>query len=145
MPPADNLDQAFERALLRFDGRQLSDLDEADQILVVIWGLEADVNNGGFGQYYYNGAGDQALLAPWALRTIGANRMAEIVARANAVFGPDGPSPNGVARHAQLALVEPLRDGVPSPWDALDPEFFSYPDNIAALLEAWLRERGRLA
>lgn len=35
-------------------------LDQREQLLVTIWGLEADVNNGGFDQYYFNSYGDFA-------------------------------------------------------------------------------------
>jgi hypothetical protein len=78
--------------LSRFNGENFECLAARDRVLVTIWGLEAEVNNGGFDQYYFNGAGNQAFFAPEALRLIGASRMAEVVARANAVFGPEGPS-----------------------------------------------------
>lgn len=135
------LDRAYDSALGRFNGANFLELDELDQILVTIWGLEADVNNGGFDQYYFNGSGDQSPWAPEALRTIGAYKMADIVARANSVFGPDGPSHNRSARQAQLFLVAP--PDKPGPWEALDEEFFAYPDDISMLMEAFLRSRGR--
>ncbi len=140
----NELDAAFESALARFDGTNVERLDEIDRILVTIWGLEADVNNGGFDQYYFNSSGDQSRLAPEALRAIGANRMAEIVTQANAVFGPDGPSPNRNTRQAQLFLVAPPDSENPGPWEQLDSDFFAYPDDIAGLLTAFLRARGRL-
>src|SRR5512142_287356 len=102
-----DIEAAFEEALSRFDGDNFDLLSLTDQVLVTIWGLEADVNNGGFDQYYFNGSGDQAFFAPQALRLVGAHRMAAIVANANAVFGPDGPSRTRTARQAQRALVAP--------------------------------------
>jgi Domain of unknown function (DUF4375) len=140
----NDLDKAFEEACKRFEGRRLSDLDEIDQILVTIWGLEADVNNGGFDQYYFNSSGDQANFAPKALRAIGAERIAAIVTQANAVFGPDGPSSDRNARQAQLFLVAPPKSEAPGPWEALDSAFYAYPDDIAKLLEAYLRAKGRM-
>lgn len=65
--------------------------DEVDKVLVAIWVLEADVNNGGLDQYHFNSAGDFAFYAEQALQSIGAHAMARIVARANSLFGPDGP------------------------------------------------------
>jgi hypothetical protein len=131
------LEAAFRAACGRYDGSNFESLSEVDRILVTIWGLEADMNNGGFNQYYFNGAGDEAFFAPEALRRIGALRMAEIVSRANAVFGPDGPSRDRDVRQAQLSLVDP--EGADQhPWDDLDREFYAYPDDIATLLTNFL-------
>ena len=104
-----------------------------DQILVTIWGLEADVNNGGFDQYYFNGSGDQAWFAPTALRSIGAHRMADIAERANALFGEAGPPPDSDERQSALFRITDANEGA---WDQLDREFYAYPDDIAALLVA---------
>ncbi len=57
------VEASFERALSRFDGENFDQLTRAEQILVTTWGLEADVDNGGFDQYDFNGAGDQAFFA----------------------------------------------------------------------------------
>lgn len=139
----DALTAEFEKACARFDGTNFESLDEVDQVLVTIWGLEADVNNGGFDQFYFNGSGDLAFFAPAALRLIGAHQMADIVARANAVFGPDGPARSGQVRQSQLFLVAPPDSDLDA-WDDLDRAFYGYPDDIAALLQKFLRERGRL-
>jgi hypothetical protein len=45
-----------------------SALTPDEQLLVVLWGLEADVNNGGFHQYYFNSYGNFAQLASRMLR-----------------------------------------------------------------------------
>jgi hypothetical protein len=71
--------------------------------------------------------------------------MADIVVRANAVFGPDGPSPNRNARQDQLFLVAPVDSENPDPWEQLDRAFFAYPDDIAGMLTAFLRAHGRLS
>ncbi|RFP09933.1 MULTISPECIES: DUF4375 domain-containing protein [unclassified Duganella] len=141
----NNLEDAFAQACRRFDGTNFSQLDEIDRILVTIYGLEADVNNGGFDQYYFNGAGDQAFFAVDALHCIGAHRMAEIVSRANAVFGPNGPSQLSPVRQAQLFLVAPNDVQGPAPWEQLDRAFYAYPDDIATLLTTFLSARGMIA
>ena len=126
-----NLSEAFEEACSRLAGNTFEALSQRDQILVTIWGLEADVNNGGFDQYYFNGSSNQAWFAPTALRTIGAHNMASIAERANAMFGEAGPSLDRVER--QSALSE-ITDAVEGAWENLDREFYAYPDDIAALL-----------
>lgn len=128
-----NLTEAFEDAYSRFTGNNFELLSVRDQILVTIWGLEADVNNGGFDQYYFNGAGNLAWFAPTALKSIGAHQMASIVARANAMFGETGPSQDPDTR--ELALLE-ITDADEEAWEELDRKFYAYPDDIAALLVA---------
>jgi hypothetical protein len=128
-----NLREAFEDACSRFAGDNFGSLPLRDQILVTIWGLEADVNNGGFDQYYFNGSGNQAWFAPTALRNIGAHRMASIVERANAMFGEAGPSPDPDKRQSALFEITDANEGA---WEALDRKFYEYPDDISALLVA---------
>lgn len=140
-----SLDEAFGQACARFNGDNFAQLDEADKILVAIWGLEADVNNGGFDQYYFNGSGDLAFYASHALQSIGAHQMANIVASANQVFGPDGPSQDWRVRQSQLFLVAPNNVDIPSPWEQLDRAFYAYPDDITALLTTFLRAAGRIS
>jgi hypothetical protein len=104
-----NLFEAFEAASRRHQVAGFWALSEVDRVLMSIWMLEADVNNGGFHQYYFNSAGDTAYYAPTAMRAIGARAMADIVERANARFGPDGP-PKGrnVRQEALFALPDSL-------------------------------------
>jgi hypothetical protein len=129
-----NLTQAFTDACSRFTA-SFDELSAGDQILVTIWGLEAEVNNGGFDQYYFNGSGDQAWFAPTALRSIGAHRMAAIVERANALFGEGGPSRDSDQRQSELSAITEANEDA---WEELDREFYEYPDDIAALLAAHL-------
>jgi hypothetical protein len=131
----DNVDAAFEKACAAFDGANFDRLSERDQVLVTIWGLEADVNNGGFDQFFFNGSGDLAFFAPTALKKIGADQMAEIAARANALFGPAGPSRSQDERQQQLAELTADNEDL---FDALDEAFYEYPDDIRELVNAFL-------
>ena len=128
---SQNLADAFEDACSRFSGDNFAALSRPDQVLVTIWGLEADVNNGGFDQYYFNDTGNQAWFAAEALRSIGAHRMAAIAEKANAVFGDAGPPTDRDERQAALLRIGESTEGV---WEQLDQEFHAYPDDIAALL-----------
>jgi hypothetical protein len=111
---------------------------ENQRIFSAIWGLEAEINNGGFQQYFFNSAGDAAPDAPAALRAIGAQQAAAIVAEALALF-PQGPPPRDRAtRQRRLRLASPE---VLEAWDRLDRRFFTYPDNLTELLYAWVKSR----
>jgi hypothetical protein len=125
-----------ERSATRFFETPFSDLTVPEQVFVAVWTLEADVNNGGFDQYYLNSSGDYAWHAPAALRAIGAEKTAAIAEQANAPFGPDGPPSDHDARQA-------ARDGFPEEvddlWDDCDQAFYAYPDDLTTLLSAYVR------
>jgi len=127
--------EAFEEACARAAGRDIAQVSARDRALVVIWGIEAEVNNGGFDQYYFNSAGDYARCAPAALHEIGAHKMAQIVERANALFGPDGPPADRDERDGALFRIT---EGDAEAWEQLDREFHAYPDDIEALLLKYL-------
>lgn len=133
-----DLDAELERACSKpHEGSAFDVLPRRDKILITIWGLEADVNNGGFDQYYFNGSGDQAFFAVDALEEIGARNMAAIVREANAKFGANGPARDPNTRQRQLLQVTASGEDV---FDALDRRFCDYPDDIAALLIAFLEQ-----
>jgi Domain of unknown function (DUF4375) len=104
------------------------------KIATLIDELEGEVNNGGFHQYFYNSAGDNTAEAIQALEEIGASRMACIVRGAAARF-PDGmPPKERFARQDALLDLFPKGEG----FEDLDDEFFSYPDNLAGLLQEYI-------
>lgn len=123
-----SLDEACNRALSRYRDNGFNALTPGEQLLVVIWGLEADVNNGGFHQYYFNCYGNFAHLASPMLREIGAKIMAQIVDEANAVFGPTGPPYDRDERQKALEAIDD------DSWGQLDTKFWAYPDNVSDLL-----------
>jgi len=56
---------------------RFSELSPSERVFILIWDLEAEVNNGGFNQFFFNSAGDRASATPAALRAIGRSRSAE--------------------------------------------------------------------
>jgi|KBSMisStaDraftv2_1062788.scaffolds.fasta_scaffold157463_3 hypothetical protein len=138
----DVVDQAYKAASLRHAQCEFWDLDEVDRVVIAVWWLNAEVMNGGFDQYYSNSTGEQAYFAPEALRLIGAHQTAAIVSRANAVFGPDGPSKLRTTREEQLSAISP-RDEEDTFWDSFNNEFYAYPEKLFDLLKDFLIARGR--
>lgn len=59
---------------------------KAQQAIYVIQCLEAEVDNGGFNQFYFNSSGKFAKLVPDALRLIKANKFADLVTMANETY-----------------------------------------------------------
>jgi hypothetical protein len=104
-----------------------SEVSSAKRIFISVWQLEAEVNNGGFHQYFWNSSGNLAADTPAALEAIGAIRTAEIVERANGLFGAGPP----VDERLRLAALESIDENV---FESLDEEFLAYPDDLSALL-----------
>ncbi len=129
------VESAFEEALEKLGLNGLDALSEKDKVVASIFALEAEVNNGGFDQFYYNSAGDLAYCVPQALRIIGAPKTAEITEKANSIFGENGPSRDHVLRSKQLQC---LGDQYDEFLGELDDQFYEYPHDLYALLEQYL-------
>ncbi len=114
----------------------LARLAPKDQVFFLIWALEAEVNNGGFNQFFFNSSGDHAAATAEALRTIGAIKMAAILDRAINLFGKDGPSRNREQRQHQLTSLSEQQQEILS---ELDTKFYAYPDNLSELLVKFMR------
>jgi Domain of unknown function (DUF4375) len=115
---------------------RFEDLSTEEQVIVEVYVLEAEVNNGGFDQFFMNSSGDQALATPLALDAIGASNAAVIMRKAMAEFGAAGPDPD---REERIKQVEILGEPSVQRWDALDQLFYEYPDDLAALLATYIR------
>jgi len=110
-------------------------LTRPEKVFVCVWGLEGEVNNGGFDQYYFNSAGDHALDSVESLEAIGAKHTANLVRQANALFGEAGPSADRFARQKQLHA---FADAKTKKMNEIDEEFFKYKDKLGQLLEAYV-------
>ena len=119
----------------RFWSVPFEELAVAEQVFRAVWDLEADVNNGGFGQYYSNSSGDTAFAVVDALKKLGALDAAEIVAEANAVF-PHALPP--VERDRRQEILRALKPEQTAGLERLDERFFAYPDDLTELLFAYV-------
>ncbi|MGA0601339.1 DMP19 family protein [Caulobacter sp. KR2-114] len=109
--------------------RPTQTLSPAQRTFKIVWELEAEVNNGGFDQYFFNSSGRDAPRAVAALRTIGARKCAQIVAEAVHRFGrPDLDWADVIKRREALNTFED------DTFDDLDARFLAYPDPLSALL-----------
>ena len=76
-------------------------LSPGRRALILADGLDLEVNNGGFDQFFLNSSGDGAAATPDALRLLGHPNVATMVERANSQF-PSGPPTSRQARLAQM-------------------------------------------
>jgi len=104
-------------------------------ITELIEDYEAEVNNGGIDQFFFNSTGDYALETVDALEKIQASKAAAILREACERF-PEGKPPTSLAtrRELMLATVSPESDA----FHDLDERFFKYEENITELLRKYL-------
>lgn len=98
-------------------GREEFALQSVPQkVFSAIWGIESEVNKGGFSQYFINSSAESASFVVEALETLGAPKTAEICKRAIDIAFPGGlPESVEVIRSEAavfldevLAALEPL-------------------------------------
>ncbi len=132
----NTLDLAWEAsydaamALLKQSDWQLETLPSREQDLCALWRLEADMNNGGFLQFFGNWGEDNCRIALEALRKMGAHQALAIVQRQRDIVQrlEDDPRMQSMQDIYGL-LTEEESDEL----DELDQAFWAYPDRLAPL------------
>ena len=112
-------------------------LTEAERVFLCIEGIETEVNNGGFDQYFFNSSGEFAQDAPAAFGAIGADHTAGIISKACSVF-PDGKPPRDWEER-QLLLLD-IGEEAEQLLEQLDDDFFDYKDDLSQLLVEYIRK-----
>jgi hypothetical protein len=93
--------------------------------------FEAEVNNGGFDQFFFNSLSGQTPQIITALEAIGAAQTADILKRAAEKFPGGMPPLEWTARQNMLLdTVSPEADA----FEQLDQEFYQRSENLTALL-----------
>ena len=112
------------------------ELSPEERVFLHVWELEAEVNNGGFDQYFINSSGDHAAEVVGSLEAIGAVQAAAIAKKAISVaFGNSPPPEDEEARDSAMrALPEEKLEQL----SACDNEFYLYPDNLTELLFSYV-------
>jgi hypothetical protein len=112
-------------------------LSPPERVFRAVWELEAEVNNGGFHQYFWNSSGTLVPDAAGALRAIGASKMSKIVEQAIEAVGHDIDWSDDSVRRATLDALAPAAVAT---LDEFDEAFFAYPDDLTTLLCKYVSE-----
>jgi hypothetical protein len=107
----------------------------SEDVRRLIDALEAEVNDGGFDQSFFNSAGDEAAATIEALELIGASRTAAIVRDACARFPTGMPPPDRFVR--QELLLETVSPDTEA-FVREDDRFLAYEDDLEGLVGAFL-------
>jgi hypothetical protein len=108
------------------------ELSEPERVFLAVWELESKLNKGGFEQYYADSSGDLAWFCPNALETIGAPHTAELMRRANQMFGEGGPPRDRELRHGQLPKLDKAQVEV------FDKTFKAHEEDLLLLLHNYV-------
>lgn len=100
--------------------------------------LEAEINNGGFDQFFFNSAGDNTAETIEALIKIGATHTAEIVTKAASKFPGDMQPKDRNSRQIVLDSISPNSDA----FEEYDEEFLVYEDDLASLIANYTDQQG---
>lgn len=112
-------------------------LTEAEQTFVYVEALEAEVNNGGFDQYFFNTSGKYSQETLEALKKIGAVKTYKIVEEAFRIF-PENPIPKDIEKRRDI--LENINSATSERWTELEDKFYLYEENIGGLLLKYVKE-----
>lgn len=121
-------------------GNKLDRLTESQKHFYFNQNLEREINNGGFNQYFYNSSGDFAHETITSLRTIGANKTADILQQAINQF-PNSTVPKDRAKRQEI--LEQIEDMANEEWEQLDHAFYRYEDNLYDLNIEYIKQNRR--
>jgi len=142
--PDEKLEQAIvEYVETRIAGRDkqerqiVAKLGPGIQALYITWWLEAEVNNGGFSQYYWNSAGQFADAAPAAFDYFGARQHAALMREANTIRGVESAAMQKFKVQGSIGAFSASYEE--SKLDPLDTRYYKLTENLSALRIARIR------
>ena len=120
------------------DARGEGSLTDTERRLAASYWLEAEVNNGGFDQYFFNSAGNNAELALAGLKDMGATGAAGLLGRAMAVF-PGGKPPADRAKRQEV--MQQIAVQSKPVWSQCDSEFYKLTERLGDLSLAYAKKK----
>ncbi len=134
---AEEYPDSFDLVSDKAESKGFTTLSENEQAIYTIWWLEAEVNNGGFHQYFWNSAGDHADVALKSLNAIGATKTASLLQQAiDIAFGGGIPS----LRSDRQNLLEVDEGLKMDKLGELDSEFYEYSEDFYKMLDAYVAQ-----
>ena len=95
--------------------------NKSRQAIYMIWALEAEVNNGGYNQFYFNSSVQFYKHLPDALKLVGANKFADLTKLANDTFEKENSK---ITQHQDGTLEGFSKSYDDNPLNQFDDEFY---------------------
>jgi hypothetical protein len=111
--------------------------NKSQQAIYMIWWLEAEVNNGGFNQFYENSSGQYAEYLPDVLRLIGAVKFADLMERVNKVYRENYEQITQEMDGTVEGFMESYKN---NPLNEFDDEFYKYEEPLYDLQVKYIKE-----
>lgn len=128
---------SFDAVSDKYNAGGFEALNDKELAIYTIWWLEAEVNNGGFYQYFWNSTGDHAEVALNSLDKIGATRTASLLRQAMDIAFGGVPPTSRLDRQNKLEVDE---DAKMDKLGELDSEFYRYSEDFYKMLDAYVAE-----
>ena len=96
--------------------------NKSKRSIYMIWLLEAEVNNGGFNQFYYNSSGEFYRDVPASLETIDALKFAKLVRKANETYEKENDT---ISQHLDGTIEGFSKSYEDNPLNEFDTEFYN--------------------
>lgn len=113
--------------------------NKSRQAIYMIWALEAEVNNGGYNQFYFNSSGQFYKHLPGALKLVGANKFADLTQRANDTFEKENSK---ITQHQDGTIEGFSKSYDDNPLNKFDDEFYKLYDteNLQNIQVAFIKK-----
>ncbi len=99
--------------------------NKPQQAIYMIWLLEAEVNNGGYNQFYFNSSGQFYKHLPDVLKLVGADKFADLTKRANDIYEKENSK---ITKHQDGTLECFSKSYDDNPLNKFDDEFYKLYD-----------------
>ena len=111
--------------------RIVTGLSEGFQAVYTTWWVEAEVNNGGFNQYFWNSSGQFGLEAIEGFKVIGAPKTAKLMEEAVTIAVEEFPE---MKRFREEGTIEAFSESYEhTNLNDLDLAFYEYDEDLSAL------------
>ena len=114
----------------------MESLTQEERYIYVVDGMLTEVNNGGFGQFFFNSTGELAYDLLPALKAIGSIQFKAIASKAVDIFG-EIPSLDEDSRYSHLGKI--TENDELQIWDECDDEFYDCEEEIESMAIAYAK------
>ena len=119
------------------EARVINALPEGTRALYMTWAVEAEVNNGGFNQYYWNTRGLFAEDAVAAFQFFGADKHAALMKQANQIHNDEAAA---ISEFQERGTLEAFSESYEvSKLGPLDDRFYQLSEDLSALRVSKIR------
>jgi hypothetical protein len=116
----------------------LTNLSKGMQMVYSTWWVDAEVNNGGFNQFYWNSSGKLKNIALEGFKILGAEEHYKLMAEANQIQEQQESRTGKLRQNGSLKDLSKSYKN--NPLNALDTRFYELKENVGARRIKYIRE-----